>query len=162
ANRLVVTTSDFSPSSPMEQLTHCNLQGEPYERTPNVEQQIRAALALNPDELLARAAIDDRADGQYLQEETLAYLIRRAHRAADDRIVDGLAEVLVRRCVRVLRTQLHALSQDQLEEAIADTLADLFELLLEPEGSDRGDFLQVRFWVAVRPLRIAAFNRAVR
>jgi hypothetical protein len=134
----------------------------PYQRLANVEQQIRSALELVADDLLARAAIDDRTDAQYLQEETLAYLIRRGHRAADDELVDRLSEVLVKRCQRVLKTQLHGLNQDQLEEAIAETIADLFGFLLEPVGSDRGDFLQVRFWVAVRPLRVAAFNRAIK
>ncbi|HEY1293617.1 MAG TPA: sigma-70 region 4 domain-containing protein [Chloroflexota bacterium] len=157
-----MATSEAPRDNLIEPLTHCNLQGAPYERLRKVEQQIQAALALSADDLVARARIDDRAYADYLQEEALAYFIRRAHRSADDDLANDLSGILVKRCTLVLKIQLRALRQDLLEEAIAETIADLFELLVEPEGSDRGDFLQVRFWVAVRPLRIAAFNRAVK
>jgi DNA-directed RNA polymerase specialized sigma24 family protein len=156
-----VATSELSSEQAIEPLTHCNLQGVPYERLPQVEQQIRSALTLSHEELLARAAIHERTDA-YLQEEVLAYFIRRAHRVADDRLVNDLSGILVDRCRRVLRTQLRALGQDQLEEAVADIVGELFERLAEPEGSDRGDFFQVRFWRGVKPFRIAAFKRAIK
>jgi DNA-directed RNA polymerase specialized sigma24 family protein len=41
-------------------------------------------------------------------------------------------------------------------------MADLFERLVEPEGSDRGDFLQVRFRFVLKRLGIAAFKRATK
>jgi hypothetical protein len=161
ARQRVVASSQPSPDNLIEPLTRCNLQGERYVRTPKVEQQIRGVLALGAGGVLARARIKDQPDVHFLQEETVAYLIRWAHRAADDDIANGLAAVLVQRCTRFLKSQLRALRPDKLEEAIAETVADLFELLVEPEGSDRGDFLQVRFWVVVKRLGLAAFGRAV-
>jgi hypothetical protein len=161
ARKRVVATSQSSPDNLIEPLTRCNLQGERYARTPKVEQQIRGVLALGADDVLAGAFIQDQANVHFLQEETLAYLIRRAHRAADDEVANGVAQVLVERCQHFLKSQLRALRPDKLEEAIAETVADLFELLVEPEGSDRGDFLQVRFWVVVKRLGLAAFGRAV-
>lgn len=162
ANQFHVAPSELSSDRAIEPLTHRNLQGVPYERSPQVEQQIRSALALSHNELLARAAISQSADAQYLQEEALAYFIRRAYRAEDDRLVDDLSTLLVDRCRRTVRSQLRALHQDQFEEAFADIIGELFERLAEPEGSDRGDFFQVRFWLGVRPFRIAAFKRAVK
>jgi DNA-directed RNA polymerase specialized sigma24 family protein len=155
-----VPPSEISPDKRPEPLTHCNRDGVPYRRDGNVERQILAVASLSTDDLLGRARITDGTALHFLQEETLAYLIRRAHREGDDALVDGLAEVLVGRCTRYLKALLRGLRPDPLEEAIAEALADLFERLVEPEGSDRGDFLQVRFWVVVKRLAKAAARRA--
>ena len=160
ADRHVVVASQESPHNLIEPLTHRNLQGEPYVRTPKVEQQILATLPLGRDEILVRARIADQADPQFLQEETLAYFIRRAHRGADDDLVNGLSKVLVERCTRFLTSTLRRPRREQFEEVIAETVADLFEKLVEPAGSDAGDFLQVRFWVVVKRLGWAAIKRA--
>src|SRR5579864_2922342 len=88
--RYLVSTSEPSPDNLVEPLTHRNLDGVPYRRDPGVEAQIRAALTLGAADLRARAALSARNDPEYLQEETLAYLIRRANRAADDRLVNDL------------------------------------------------------------------------
>lgn len=156
-----MTRSEASPQIIVESLTRCNCQGVRYQRNAAVEAQIKVALALDTPDLVARACLSDATDPHYLQEETLAYLTRRAHRAGDDDMVNGLVEVFVERCTRFLKGQLAALGRDQLQEAVAEVIADLFELLAEPDDSDRGDFLQVRFWVVVKRLGIAAFNRAV-
>ncbi|MBV9581101.1 MAG: hypothetical protein JO057_21175 [Chloroflexi bacterium] len=86
-----MTTSERSPDSRLEPLTHCNLQEVAYGREPTVEAQIRGALALGTAELVARAYLSDTQHPLYLQEETLAYLIRRGHRAGNDELVNGLA-----------------------------------------------------------------------
>src|SRR4051794_15369828 len=98
----LVTTSERSPDTTLEPLTHCNLQGVPYRREPSVESQIREALALESADLFVRAQLSDKNHPEYLQEETIAYLIRRAHRAGNDALVNGLADVLVERCTRYL------------------------------------------------------------
>jgi DNA-directed RNA polymerase specialized sigma24 family protein len=45
-----------------------------------------------------------------------------------------------------------------VEHAFHDVVEELFDQILDLE-SDRGDFLQVRFWPVVEKLRINAFNR---
>lgn len=155
-----MTTPEASPDNDVEPLTRCNLQGVLYSREEPVGAQIKEALALGTADLVARARISDKADPAYLQEETLAYLIRRAHRAANDNLASDLVEVLVERCTRYLKT-LRRLPQDKFEEVVADTVAEIVEKLVEPEGSDAGDFLQVRFWVVVKRLGWAAHKRAV-
>jgi hypothetical protein len=156
-----MTTSETSSENLVEPLTHCNLKGAPYLRLPSVEAQIAQARALGPADLGARAQLVDKSDPRYVQEETLAYLIRRAHRAAEDMLVNDLAEVLVERCTHYLKATLRRLHREKLEEVIADTLAEIAEKLVEPEGSDAGDFLQVRFWVVVKRIGWAAYKRAV-
>lgn len=159
AHRYRVTTSKASADNLVEPLTHCNLQGDAYRREPSVEAQIKEALALGTADLVARAKVSDKADPAYLQEETLAYLIRRAQRAANDNLASDLVEVLVERCTHYLKT-LRRLPQDKFEEVVADTIAEIVEKLVEPEGSDAGDFLQVKFWVVVKRMGWAAHKRA--
>jgi DNA-directed RNA polymerase specialized sigma24 family protein len=161
AQRNGMTTPEAWSENLVEPLTHCNLQGVRYRREPAVEAQIAQARALGPADLVARAQLVDKSDPRYLQEETLSYLIRRAHRGAEDTLVNDLAEVLVARCTAYLKATLRPLQQGKLEEVIADALAEIFEKLVEPVGSDAGDFLQVRFWVVVKRLGWAAHKRAV-
>ena len=155
-----VATPEALPDNLVEPLTRCNLQGVQYRREASVDAQIKEALALGTADLVARARILDKADPAYLQEESLAYLIRRAHRAANDNLASDLLEVLVQRCTRYLKT-LRRLPQDKFEEVVAETVAEIVEKLVEPEGSDAGDFLQVKFWVVVKRLGWAAHKRAV-
>jgi hypothetical protein len=105
--------------------------------------------------------MSDKTDPAYLQEETLAYLIRRGHRTANVRLVNDLIDVLVERCKRHLKITLRSLRQDKLEEVIADTVAEIVEKLVEPEGSDAGDFLQVRFGLVLKRLAWAAYKHTV-
>ena len=158
--RYRVTTPKVPPDNLVEPLTHCDLDGVPYRRDPLVEAQIKEGLALGAADLVARARVSDKTDPAYLQEETLAYLIRRAHRGANDNLTSDLVEVLVERCTRYLKT-LRRLPHEKFEELVADTAAEIVEKLVEPEGSDAGDFLQVKFWVVVKRLGWASHKRAV-
>ena len=47
------------------------------------------------------------------------------------------------------------------DEAFDEVVLRLFELILDLE-SDRGDFLQVRFWVVLEKLVVSAFSRQVK
>ena len=163
AQRYRVTTSEVlsKPDNVVEPLTHCSLQGIPYRREPSVEVQIKEALALGRADLVVRAQLSDKGDPRYLHEEALAYLIRRAHRAANDNLASDLVEVLVERCTRYLKANLRRLRHEKFEDVVADTVARIVEKLVEPQGSDAGDFLQVRFWVVVKRLGWAAYKRAV-
>jgi hypothetical protein len=147
---------------------HCHQRNQPgaarqqEERTADIDVPGEVAADRPPQlELVARAQLVDKNDPRYLQEETLSYLIRRAHRVGEDTLVNDLAEALVERCTRYLKATLRPLQQGKLEEVIADALAEIFEKLVEPAGSDAGDFLQVRFWVVVKRLGWAASKRAV-
>lgn len=146
----------------LDPLTRRNSAGETYRRTPAVEEeQIRQALHLGPDALRQRVGESDRASPAYFQEEALVYLIRHYHRAGERDLVSDLADALLRRCAKLIDRRLGSLGGDAPEEGYSDVVEQLFSQILDP-ASDRGDFLQVRFWPALEKLAVRAFNRQLR
>jgi DNA-directed RNA polymerase specialized sigma24 family protein len=139
-------------------LTRRRPDGTPLQRSPQVEAQIVGALALSPDELIQRAALRDSQTTEYLQEETLVYLIRAFHRFGDSRVVNAHTEALLRRCTQFTHQKLRALGKHEAEEAYGEVIRQLFERILDP-NTDRGDFLQVRFWFVLKRLTISVFGR---
>ena len=144
-----------------EPLTHRNSAGEVYQRDPAVEEQIRQVRHLAPDALRERAGGRDRASPDYHQEECLVYLIRHYHRAGDSLLVSDLAEILLRRCATLIDRRLRSLGAEAAEEGYNDVVERLFGLILDL-SSDRGDFLQVRFWRALEKLAVRAFHQQLR
>jgi len=139
-------------------LTRSDGNGVPYQRRPEVAQQIAEVLTLGPIELIARAKIPDyRAEG-YVKDETLAYFVREFHREGRDDLVDSLADILMQRCGKATRRRLRALSEEQHEEAFAAILLKVFGEQLTDLDSDRGDFLQVSFAFVLDRMAIRAFN----
>ena len=138
-------------------LTRRRPDGTPLQRSPHVEAQIVRVLALSPDELMQRAALRDSRTTEYLQEETLVYLIRAFHHFGDSGVVNALSEALLRRCVRFIHQKLSALGKNEAEEAYGEVIRQLFERILDL-NTDRGDFLQVRFWVVLKRLTISIFR----
>lgn len=142
-------------------LTRCNKQGEVYQRSTAVESQIKSALALSPDRLLERALLQDDQLSDYLREECLVYLIREYKRKGHEKIINDLSQILLRRCAKYLHERLHSLGPDRVEDAISDIVLELFTQILELDN-DRGDFLQVRFWVVLESLVITTFGRYIK
>ncbi|MPZ13596.1 MAG: hypothetical protein GEU73_04100 [Chloroflexi bacterium] len=141
-----------------EPLTHRNSAGEPYRREPIVEQQIVAAMRLGVDDLRVRAALDDRQSPAYLKEECLVYLIRCYSRAGERGLVNDLSDALLHRCAKLINGRLNSLGAEAAEEGYQDVVERLFSQIVDLE-SDRGDFLQVRFWPALEKLAVHAFNQ---
>jgi DNA-directed RNA polymerase specialized sigma24 family protein len=121
-----------------------------YKREPEVERQIQEALSLPPSQLAGRAAAREDEPG-YLNAEALAYLIRHFRREGDERAVNDLSGALVRRCESYVARKLYHVGTALLEECRDQVVLRLFERLLDFE-SDRGDFLQVRFWAFLNRL----------
>jgi hypothetical protein len=115
-------------------LTRRRPDGAPLQRSPQVEAQIVGALALSPDELIQRATLRDSQTTEYLQEETLVYLIRAFHHLGNSVVVNTLSEELLRRCARLrirncahlaktkLRRLTGRLSVNSLSESSTSTL----------------------------------------
>jgi DNA-directed RNA polymerase specialized sigma24 family protein len=133
----------------------------PYRREPAVEEQIRAALRSDPAALVERAAVRDQASPVYLREECLVYLVREFALQGEAAHVATLSEALLGRCTRFIHGRLLVLGAQAAEDAYCEVVARLFDLILDV-GSDRGDFLQVRFWVALEKMVISAFGRQVK
>jgi hypothetical protein len=139
-------------------LTRQRSDGAPLQRSPQIEAQIVVALALLTEELIQRAALTEQQAAGYLQEETLVYLIRTFHSLGDSLVVNTLSDTLLRRCARFMYKKLRALGKSEAEEAYGEVVRQLFERILDL-GTDRGDFLQVRFWAALQRLTISVFRR---
>nr|MBA4115594.1 hypothetical protein [Rubrobacter sp.] len=144
-------------------LTRRNRQDVVYQRMETVEERIRSALCLKPSAMIKEARVRDYTAPNYLREECLVYLIREYKIRGERRIVEDLTEILLRRCSRSINDGLRNLSSEggdqsqTVEHAFRDVVEELFDRILDLE-SDRGDFLQVRFWPVVEKLRIGAFN----
>jgi DNA-directed RNA polymerase specialized sigma24 family protein len=142
----------------IQPLTHCTSAGEVYQRTASVHAQIEVALTLTSSQLIEQARISDSQSPDYFQEECLVYLIRDFHRRSDTRTVNDLAELLIRRCQRMIYGRLLAFDLESVEDAVQDVIADLFDHILDLK-SGRSDFLQVRFWLALKSLIISVYRR---
>ena len=152
---------EVQASIQVQPLTHCNSTGEVYQRTAPVHSQIEAALTLTSSQLVERSRIADQHSPDYFQEECLVYLIREFRRRGDERIVNDLSEILIRRCKNMIYGKLQALGLHAIDDAFNDVILDIFASILDLV-SDRGDFLQVRFGLALKSLIISVYNRHVK
>lgn len=154
-------SSDRGTDPPVTPLTRRNADAVGYRREPAVERQIREALTLRPDQLRERVRIGDRESPGYLKEESLIYLIRHHRQTGELRLVNDISEALLRRCARLIDSRLNRLGGEAARDGYNDVVERLFAQVLDFE-SDRGDFLQVRFWVALERLAIRAFNEQLK
>lgn len=125
-----------------------------YKRTKATQRQIADASALGSAELIARARERDEKAPDYMAAEALVYFIRRADGAGDDRTRDALIRELVQRCTVFFRGQFRGCSKEDREDLQGEVLTALVDDLLDP--SNRGDFMQVRFWLYLKRKTIDA------
>ena len=142
-------------------LTRRNTEGEVYRRLGQVNSQIQMALALETRELQARSDITDKTSPEFLQEECLVYLIRHYHKEGNRQCVEGLTDSLLHRCGTWIEGQLYSLDPDVASQGYADVIAQLFEPIIDLD-SDRGDFLQVRFWLVLKRLTTQTFTKLLK
>lgn len=154
-----IESSDSSIS--LAPLTHSNTAGDVYVRAPTVERQVIAALALTPMDLRTRLALNQRASSDFLSEECIVYLLRHYVRREDNSRVNELAAALLRRCALIVRKSLSTLGPAALEEGRSEIVTQLFGRILD-FATNRGDFLQVRFWVVLKRLCVQEFQRQLR
>lgn len=145
----------------IEPLTHCDLNGKVYERLPQILRQIETALAMDDPSLLRAAQIRDYHDPAFLSEECLVYLIRRYRQEQEQDLVNVLSEALCNRCAKQVNERLQGLDPSLVDDAFQDVMKNLFDRILDLK-TDRGDFLQVRFWIVLKRLTITVFQTYVR
>ena len=141
-------------------LTHRNAKGQVYQRLAVVDRQICEALGLEDEELRSHLEVRDEELPGFLKEESLVYLIRHHHGAGNREFVNDLAECLLGRCATWIDGQLRGLRKDLREDGNARVVAELFDRILDLTN-DRGDFLQVRFWVVLKRITVDAFWKQV-
>lgn len=138
-------------------LTRRNSLGEIYVRTPEVESQIKYAMGLDPPSLIERACNSDHKSLGFLKEECLVYLIREYLARDDKRTTEQLFKILFERCAEFIYQRLYSLERDRAEDLYQDICSQLIDKIMDLE-SDRGDFLQVRFWVVLKKLALTAYS----
>jgi hypothetical protein len=119
--------------------------GAPYERLPEVEAQVRHALALEEAALVAAMQNGYESPG-HIKDETLCYLIRDRLSAGRFEAANTVTEVLLRRHAGTIRRRIRRGGVDERHredctgEIVSQLLTELYDI-----GSDRSAFAQVRF-----------------
>jgi|GEM_PF-3407871 len=119
--------------------------GAPYERSPEVEAQLRHALSLDEAELMEALRHDYRSDA-HVKDEALCYLIRERLRDGLHESACALAEILLRRHAGTIKRRIErgGIDRQHYEDCEADMRTRLLTELFDAD-SDRSDFAQVRF-----------------
>jgi DNA-directed RNA polymerase specialized sigma24 family protein len=151
------TTTDDTPSA----LTRQTRAGQPVRRPRGVEAQIKELLPLPAGVIDQRIKVTDSQASDFVCEEALVYLIRSNRQRGDLRIVNTLTEALLRRIGRRTHNMLSSLGRDRAAEAKSAVVEELFRRILDLT-TDRGDFLQVRFWQAHKGIVIDVTRQQLR
>ncbi len=138
-------------------LTRCNQSGVPYIRTEKVEEEIRSALVLDWQSLIARAQISDKTSPDFLQEESLVYYIREALFQNEKTAVNSLFYVLHERCVKYIHYYFRSFDIDRRQDAFQNIITNVVDKIINLDD-DSGDFFQVRFWLGLKRLIITEYG----
>ena len=136
--------------------------GEPYERLPEVEEQLRHVLPLEEQELVAVIQHDYKSAG-HIKDETLCYLIRERVRDGRDVDANAVAEVLLRRHARTISSRVRrgGIEERHREDCAAEIVSLLLIELFDMD-SDDGEFAQVRFGLHFDRLSRTVIGRFLR
>ncbi len=169
-----MTSAKLEPT--VAPLTRTTRGGEVLRRPARIEAEIAASLALSHGEVLARAAAETRSEEtrseesiseQRMSEECMVHLIRRELRTGatsprrganeEQRLAEELMPLLLERCDAGLKRSIRGFPPSAADEIREDVLGRLAVSLAGP--GDEADFLEVRFALALKRLRIDACRR---
>jgi DNA-directed RNA polymerase specialized sigma24 family protein len=128
-----------------------------YQRDAAVERQIQSAIVLTDEKIIANALIREKQSEEYLQEEAIVYLIKVSKQEENEYLYNALSNVLLDRIGHQVKFFLRSFDQGLKEDAYFEFLARLFQQILRSDG--KGDFLQVKFWLALNRLAITVFRQ---
>ncbi len=142
-------------------LTRTTQSGEILRRPARIEAEIAAVLALSQEEILSRATAEAMSEGR-LSEECMVHLIRRDLRIGDAtrqgrRLTEELMPILLERCDATLKRSIRGFPPSAASDVREEVLGRLAVSLAGP--GDEADFLEVRFALALKRLRIDACRR---
>lgn len=141
--------------------------GTTYTRLPGTETLITILAQLGRDEILARCAIRQRADPQYVSSECLLHLVRASRTDNSSAWFERLYKILYERVLRALPRADAADGETSslTRELIRDQASERFVKMLAADRQDyeeRLDFFEVRFDMALKRLRLDAQKQAWR
>lgn len=153
-----MTQKNLSPHSPaVNSLSGCNTAHVLYQRDAAVERQIQSAIILTDERIVANARIREKQADDYLQEEAIVYLIKMSKQEENENLYNALSDVLLERIGHQVKFYFRSFYQGLKEDAYSEFLARLFQQILRADG--KGDFLQVKFWLALNGLAVTVFRR---
>lgn len=153
-----MTQKNPSPHShAVNSLSGCNKAQVLYQRDAAVERQIQSAIILTDEQIIANAGIREKQADDYLQEEAIVYLIKMSKQEENENLYNALSNVLLERIGHQVKYYFRSFYQDLKEDAYNEFLARLFQQILRADG--KGDFLQVKFWLALNGLAVTVFRR---
>lgn len=128
-------------------LTKRNKDGELYERSLEVESQIREALTLDRKRLIERAIKKDYGADDYFQEEILVYLIREFRIGGEFELADKLMIALIDRCKKKIDTILRKLlTQHYIDECFEEVIDEIIGQIYDT-NSNKSNFAETKFWL---------------
>ncbi len=137
-------------------LTRQTGSGEFLQRPASIEHEIANAVALPAGQLRARASAKP-GDEESMSSECIVHLIRQDLRDGSRRLADELTPLLLERCEASLHGSVRGFTSAAARDIREDVLDRLALSLLGP--GDEADFLEVRFGLALKRLRIDACRR---
>lgn len=153
-----MTQKNPSPHShAVNSLSGCNKAQVLYQRDAAVEKQIQSAIILTDEQIIANARIREKQADDYLQEEAIVYLIKMSKQEENENLYNALSNVLLERIGHQVKYYFRSFSQGLKEDAYNEFLARLFQQILRTDG--KGDFFQVKFWLALNGLAVTVFRR---
>lgn len=131
--------------------------GAIYTRTKEVERQIRFALILSDEEIIANAKTTASDSSDYLRDETLVFLIKQSFKERNLFLYNALFTILLERANDIVSYRLRGLPANIKEDAFNEVNEKLVKYILRDDG--KGDFLQVRFRLGIKRITIGVYRK---
>ncbi len=127
-------------------ITQSNAKGELYQRSPEVESQIREALTLDRKKLTERANQKDYKADDYFQEECLVYLARKFIREGNYEQTEDITTALIGRISKHVNGIIsYPLDNSYVEDCFREVISEVFSRIFDVESTSL-DYAEVRFW----------------
>lgn len=123
-----------------------NKKNELYQRSPEVESQIREALSLDRKSLIERANQKDYKADDYFREECLVYLARKFIREGNYEQSQEITTILIARISKHINGIIsYPLNEFYIEDCFREVISEVFSQIFDAESSSV-DYAEVRFW----------------
>ena len=117
-------------------ITQSNAKGELYQRSPEVESQIREALTLDRKKLTERANQKDYKADDYFQEECLVYLARKFIREGNYEQTEDITTALIGRISKHVNGIIsYPLDKSYVEDCFREVISEVFSQIFDAESS---------------------------
>lgn len=133
----------------VEPLTKCRMDGRPYVRRPDVEEQICRVRETDPATWPDLAKAPPGSDGR-LKSETIVHLVRILRKRGESTVAGQLIEQLIRRAGKITRTWAKGFDQTTTEEIVLEVGGRLIEFILAETPTRQSEFLEAAFATAVK------------